>query len=234
MRRDPRPSASLKGILDGINGRGYPNYRSIEGAFSFGEFTLQIDRVQRDPFAPPTLVRVFAPTEVTGLDTDLWSNRSRRVGLCDFLTRRLAHEIADIARGHRGTGNSGVIEVACPGQEIIERTSVQLKGDAFEARMFVGLPADGRRIKAGDAGAVLLEEVPEIVRKSTQADSLDLRSLQGHVDTNEDQDALRAQLAGLGLIGFIANGSVLPRQSGADDHPMVGDDVVRFTSPPSL
>ena len=36
------------------------------------------------------------------------------------------------------------------------------------------------------------------------------------------------------LISFIANGSVLPRQSGISSLPLQGKDVVKFQSPSSL
>ena len=44
----------------------------------------------------------------------------------------------------------------------------------------------------------------------------------------------RQQLASKGLVAFVADGSVLPRRSGASDLPMESDRAVPFTSPPSL
>lgn len=36
------------------------------------------------------------------------------------------------------------------------------------------------------------------------------------------------------MVSFIANGAILPRQSGASDKPSQSEHVVRFQSPPSL
>lgn len=58
--------------------------------------------------------------------------------------------------------------------------------------------------------------------------------LKRHVDCVEDQHAARDQLFGLGLVAFVANGSVLPRASGASDQPMAASVAVPFVSPPSM
>jgi len=48
----------------------------------------------------------------------------------------------------------------------------------------------------------------------------------------EDQEAIRSQLKPMGLVAFVANGSVLPRESGVSQRPMKG--AVTFTSPKSM
>lgn len=45
---------------------------------------------------------------------------------------------------------------------------------------------------------------------------------------------MRSQLAERGLIGFVANGAILPRASGASSRPLTNKSVVPFQSPPSL
>jgi predicted ABC-class ATPase len=49
----------------------------------------------------------------------------------------------------------------------------------------------------------------------------------------EDQHHLRQQLEEYNLVSFIANGSILPRESGVSDKPL-RDNVKKFVSPPSL
>lgn len=48
----------------------------------------------------------------------------------------------------------------------------------------------------------------------------------------EDQRVIREELKKRGLIAFVANGSILPRQSGNSDLPM--KDAVPFQSPKSM
>jgi predicted ABC-class ATPase len=50
----------------------------------------------------------------------------------------------------------------------------------------------------------------------------------------EDATCLREKLRELGLVGFVGNGSILPRRSGANDEPMAGPGVIPFQSPPSM
>ena len=51
-----------------------------------------------------------------------------------------------------------------------------------------------------------------------------------HVETVEDADYLRGLLPGLDLVAFVADGAVLPRESGASDRPL-RDGAVPFESP---
>lgn len=49
-----------------------------------------------------------------------------------------------------------------------------------------------------------------------------------------DLISLRRQMTTAKGISFVANGSILPRQSGDSDKPLQEDNVIRFTSPASL
>ena len=107
--------------------------------------------------------------------------------------------------------------------------------DSFvEARFFMGLPAQGRRIAGRDAAIMLLDELPRIVQQALFCNCLDPIELQTHIDMAEDADALRNRLTELNLIGFVGNGSLLPRASGIDPAPLTEDRVVRFQSPDTL
>jgi predicted ABC-class ATPase len=105
-----------------------------------------------------------------------------------------------------------------------------------EARFHIGLPARGRRILAREADHILLGLVPKIVTASLFYDSMkgDAAALVKHVETNEDADRLRKDIAERGLIAFVCDDAVLPRRSGVDDRPLERGRVVRFRSPDSL
>ena len=51
-------------------------------------------------------------------------------------------------------------------------------------------------------------------------------------DLAEDQKAIREALPRLGLCAFVADGSILPRESGVSSRPMKG--AVAFQAPPEL
>ena len=218
----------LRTTLDRIDRRGYGAYKDLSGSFEFDHFTLSIDRVQRDPFAPPSLIRIR--TRDNRFGPALFENPVRRVAFEDFLTREVDRAVRDVVRGNRGSGGSGRVEIQRPSQKILARTSMVVEEDYVEARMAVGLPARGRSVDGRAARAVLLEELPEVVGRALVPGSVDLDLARLHVETVEDAEHLRDLLPSLGLVAFVADGSVLPRESGASDRPL-GEGAVPFESP---
>ncbi|MFO8071005.1 MAG: ABC-ATPase domain-containing protein [Polyangia bacterium] len=230
-----RDGDDLRRSLERIDGRGYKAYRDIEGRYELGRLELMVDRAQGDPFAAPSRLRARLRAEVAGFPPELLGGRSRPVALRDFLARRFGEAARRIARGDRGSGKSGLIDIERPGQEILERSSVVLDGDGgVEVRFVAGLPAFGRKVAGRQAAAMLLDEVPRIAAASLVYEALDAGALERHAEIAEDADALRAMLGELDLVGFVANGAVLPRASGVDERPLTDGRVVPFRSPPSL
>ncbi len=224
----------LNDLLNSIDGRGYKAYKGISGTYRIRNFTLMIDYVQGDPFASPSRIRVRVDQGTAVFPERLFNNRSRRIGFEDYITRQISDAIRHVARGNRGTGKSGLISVNSFGQEMLERTSVVINKEYIEARMTIGLPARGRTVLGSQARAMLLEELPEIVNRSLLYRAVDREKLENHVNMAEDQDFLRNKLKELKMVCFVANGAVLPRESGVSQRPMKGKDVTPFQSPPSM
>ncbi|MDQ5811689.1 MAG: ABC-ATPase domain-containing protein, partial [Actinomycetota bacterium] len=223
----------LKATLDSIDRKGYGAYKALHGSYDLGAFSLFIDKVQRDPFAPPSLVRVRM--KENGFDPQLFGNPVRRVAFEDFLTRSIERAIRKVVRGNRGSGGSGRVEVQRTSQVVLPRTSVVVEPGHVEARMAVGLPARGRTVDARAARTVLLEELPEVARRALAPVSgcVDEARAWSHVEIVEDAGYLRELLPSLGLVAFVADGSVLPRESGASDRPL-REGAVPFKSPVEL
>ena len=222
----------LRATLDRIDRKGYGAYKDLHGSYDLERFTLFIDRVQRDPFAPPSLVRVR--TKGNRFNPDLFENPVRRVAFEDFLTRSVERAIRKVVRGNRGSGGSGRVEIQRTSQVVLPRTSVVVEPGHIEARMAVGLPARGRTVDARAARTVLLEELPEVVRRAlVPGGGVDEARAGLHVETVEDAEYLRDLLPSLGLVAFVADGAVLPRESGASDRPL-REGAVPFESPEEL
>ncbi|QJA06437.1 ABC-ATPase domain-containing protein [Thermosulfurimonas marina] len=222
----------LKKILLRIDGRGYGAYRELLGRYRFPGFELVVDKVQADPFAPPSRVRVQVPAEVARFPEASYSNFSRRVGLENYLADRLSRLARKLSE-RRGSGKSGLIQVHGPGQEILPRTAVTVgPGGEVTARIFVGLPAAGRRVLARQAWELLGEDLPYLVRQGLLFENLDRDELWRFVETNEDADFLRARLSEWRLVAFVAEGAILPRASGVDPRP--AREAVPFAPPPEL
>jgi len=227
-------SEDLRSILRRIDGRGYKAYLDIKGTYQFPGFRLHVERVQGDPFASPSEVRVVVPQELARFPRDLYRDRARRLGLEDFLLRTLAGALRREARGHRGTGTSGLLAVMPHGQQILWRSAVSVNDERVEARLVVGLPAAGRTVLGREAEAMLLGELPRAVTAALYWEKVDQEQARRWASLAEDQEYIRSELPGRGLVAFVANGSILPRESGVSDRPLREGRVIPFESPPSL
>lgn len=161
-----RPEKLFK-ILDSIDGGPYGAYKEILGRFDFGEYILFVDHVQTDPFAAPSRIRINVPSGTAGIPIDLLDDDAGRIAVGDFLARRMAEAIKRHAKGIRGSGSSGLIEIDAPGQEILEATAVSIRpGGIVDARIYVGLPAKGRSITARVLKRMVEHEIPPIVEEA--------------------------------------------------------------------
>ena len=216
--------ADLIGHLHALDGRSYAAYKAIVGRYRApAGWFLHIDRVQADPYAPPTRIHVDVPTDLHGLElldeADLLADVDRRLAVGDFLTRELH-------AGFRGTA----LSIASPGQEILQRSSIIVRPDEkkegagwiLEVRARLALPAQGRSIQGHEASRIVGRD---LVRELEEA--MDLTGERGdrlvrHIATLEDHRALTATVARNGWVSFLADGSVLPRRSGVSDEPLDG------------
>ncbi len=214
-----------------IDRRPYGYYKDLAGrAYPAGAFSVGFDHVQGDPFAAPSRLRVEVTPEMIDLPKWARSGPDSRRATADHIQRLLLRALAG-ARRKSGSGRSGLLEIATVGQEVLERTGVRVNDDGgLRIRLSAGLPAAGRRILAREAEMLLLDRLPEALERVFT--NLDREVLRIHVHAIEDQVGLRADLREKGLVGFLAEGSCLPRRSGADDRPM--KDAVPLEVPESL
>lgn len=214
-----------------IDQHGYKAYKEIEGEYRFPDFLLMIDHVQGDPFAAPSRLRIQISQTQAGFPKKLYESRSREIALRDYLNRQFVR-ISDTIQSKRGSGKSGLIQIACPTQQVLERSAVWISDQQIEVRFAVGLPARGRTILGRQAAELLCEDLPAIVDRALKYAVLDAEAIQHHIETVEDADWLRQQLAHRHLIAFVPDGAILPRQSGVEDLPL--PDALPFQAPESL
>ena len=234
----------LAAVLARIDGSGYRAYREIAGSWQLrgpGNLALElhVDHVQGDPFAAPSRVRVRVDRREAPAPPDLSDTRVRRVALADFLARRIAREFSRRRGTVGGTGKSGLLAIDVGGQEVLERASFVVADRFLEARVEVGLPAAGRRVLGRQAARLLAEELPAAIAAALAAAPgggpwrLEDRA-RAFVDCIDNQEAIRRGLRERELVAFVADGAILPRESGASDRPLRGSDAVPFRSPGEL
>lgn len=220
----PRTIYDLEDTLHRIDGRGYPAYRDLTGSWGLGgPAALHVDKVQADPFAPASRMRVGLPLAEAALPDDLLSDPAGRVATADFIQRTIAEALSH---------SPGNISVGTPTQEIVERSGVTITATSVEARLTVPLPAERRKVLGRRAARLLLDVLPEVVVEHLAWEGLDHEALRRHVRSYRDQLEAQAQLSAHGLVGFVADDAVLPRASGDSELPLA--DAVTFLSPESL
>lgn len=227
-------AAELKQLLDRIDHRGYPAYKDTKGQYQFQGYVFSIDHVQGDPFASPSKVSVQVKGSTAGFPKELYKGRHQRAALQDEMTRQFYRAIQKYAFRAKGSGKSGLISVSKCGQEVLERTACEInpKNGDVKLRFEVGFPANGRTINARELEKIVFGFLPECVEQSLFYKNCDKKRVRSIIDLAEDQQYIRDELEKNDLIAFVANGAILPRESGVSDKPMKG--AVRFQSPKEM
>lgn len=299
---EPRESTlnELTSHLHAIDGRSYAAYKAIVGRYrSPLGWVLYIDRIQPDPYAPPTAIRVVLPLALTGADARLTRDDARLTGTDTHLTETDSHltgadtrptgtnaplsgpdprltesdprptgatesltgaaehltasstravALRDyLARTLRELLKGQAISIAPAGQEILERSSVNLHetwqddfstpafnapGPYLELRLRWSLPAFGREIAGRQAARNLNLDLARAIA------ALDLRESElgaaawKHCQVAEDHAALQKILVERGWVAFLADGANLARRSGVSQLPLEGG--VPLTAPETL
>ena len=222
----------LKKQIDSIDGRGYKSYKTLEGDYDFIDYVLHIDHVQGDPFASPSRVRISMKSSVNKIPHDLFNENHKKIAVQDFITRVFSQNINKFGERVMGSGKSGMISISrCP-QEILDRTAIIIDKDKIEARFEVGFPARGRSVLGRELQKILYDFLPKIVDNSLKYENLNKDKLINRVKLVCDQEFIREELKRLGLVAFIGNGAILPRESGVSTKPL--KDGKEFISPKEL
>ena len=225
-------SEVLKKELDRIDGKSYRLYKDLEGEYDFGSFTLCIDHVQGDPFASPSRVRIIVNQTTSKFPKELFDNKNKNIAVADFLTREFYSNINRCSERVFGCGKSGLIAISrCP-QEILNRTSIIMDEEKIEARFYIGFPASGRSVLSRELEKIIYNVIPSIVEKTLIYKNINKDKLMSRVKLVEDQEYIRTSLSDRGLVAFVANGSMLPRESGISTKPLKAGKV--FVSPKEL
>ncbi len=229
-----KTATELQTLLRNIDHRGYPAYKDTKGSYSFGSYVLSIDHVQGDPFAAPSKVSIHIDGKGAGFPAEYYGNRERRIALQDYLLRLFRREVDKYNFKAKGSGKSGLMTASRTGQEVLERTACEMDSanGSLTVRLEVGFPANGRTICSSELIRILFDFLPKCVQDVLFYKRLDRGEVEKTMFLADDRKYIRDALEERGLVAFVANGAVLPRESGVSDRPM--KDSVRFASPKSM
>lgn len=227
-----KSSEDLRKQLRAIHKKSYPAYKSLQGAYAFPGYEFYIDHVQGDPFASPSRVSIRVDHKENGFPSSYYQEHHTKTALEDFLIRKFYQAAAPYQKKAAGSGKSGLIAISRCGQEILSRTACQITSREIWVHFEIGFPAYGRTIQADELEKILFHFLPQCVHHSLYYSRLSEKEVRSCIFLAEDQHFLRTQLDAQGLCAFVANGSILPRQSGVSSLPM--KQAVPFRSPDTL
>lgn len=225
-------SQQLRQQLSSIHRKSYPAYKTLKGIYDFKHFLLSIDHVQGDPFASPSHLSIQVPAKIAAFPAFCFSAKNVRIAVQDYLLRKFSQQLSIYNFKAKGSGKSGSISTSVCEQEVLERTACEISSDFVTVRFTVGFPANGRTINAFELEKILFEFLPSCVEKSLLYKNLSQKAVESVVFLAEDQEFLRQELKKRQLVAFVANHSILPRESGISQKPM--KNAVPFQSPASL
>lgn len=219
--------------LNRIHKKPYPAYKSLKGSYRFDGYILTIDHVQGDPFAAPSRLSVTLSGKETGFPKEYFDSEEKRIALADDCLRRFGKIAEKHAFSAKGSGKSGLITTSKCGQQVLRRSGCTVtKEGGIRLRLEAGFPANGRTISSMELKKILMEYVPDCVKTSLVFQNLNGKKLMEVLYLYEDQAYLRNLCREKGWIGFVADGAILPRESGVSQRPMKG--AKPFLSPSSM
>ena len=227
-----KSAQDLRRLLESIDRKGYPAYKDTRGSYDFTDYVLSIDHVQGDPFASPSKLSVFIPLQKAAYPSVYFDAPHKQTALEDYLVRQFCQEIAKYNFKAKGSGKSGLIATSHPGPEILSRTACECSAKGITARFEAGFPANGRTINSGELVKILFDFLPRCVKTVFYYKNRPAQEVRAVSDLAEDQHFIRCELERMGLVSFVADGAILPRESGISSRPMKGS--VPFQSPDSL
>jgi len=229
-----KTAEQLRTLLESIDRKSYPAYKSTQGSYDFKDYTLSIDHVQGDPFAAPSKVSIHLPYQRSGYPVSFLDTPTRQTALEDDLVRQFSQEISRFNFKAKGSGKSGLINISHPGPEVLSRTACCCTQKEMTVRFQVGFPANGRTINSRELVKIFFEFLPRCVRNVFFFKNRKPEEVQAVIDLADDQQFIRNELTKRKLVSFVANGAILPRESGVSSRPMKEGSCTAFISPENL
>ena len=222
------PMKALYQKIRVFDGKSYGLYRSLaDKAWDFGDFTLEFLHVQGDPFAPASRILVTAPLQTLGYGGEWSSTFERKLAISDYLLRKLSENVKE-----RFPDKNAAIEVETPGPEMLVRNALWVDNGTLRASLAVHLPGEGRKIQAELAAEILTMTLPDLLSASLYRTPENQAGIEKSFQTLETRRAILEELPKRGLVAFVPDGAVLPRESGLSERPLSG--AVPFETPEEM
>jgi predicted ABC-class ATPase len=224
-----------------MDGQPFQNIRKLRGSYRFPRFELSFIKLQGSPGAnPASIASVKIALSDTQIPEAFLQTAECKLALADFLIRRFRRGIGQFARQNRGKDGSGSFDTIALSQKMLSRDSVLFADDAIDLRFIISLPANGPGggvFDAEQAWIMFSQELVAIVDHCFFYPHYDAQArtlLAQFVEVQKTRAEIIRFMQQHDLVAFVANGSRLPRHSGVDDRPALGESAKPFQAPASL
>ncbi|MET1160049.1 MAG: ABC-ATPase domain-containing protein [Thermoprotei archaeon] len=222
--------SDLESLLERLRGRSYKAYKMLKQyVIDYKWFKARFTIIQGDPHAPPSVIEIVVPGSTHKLPST-FLKRENIIPLSDYLYRRLYKSLISV-REKCGSGYSCYLGIPRPSPVIIPRSAVWIRGDEIIMRIHVGLPARGRKILARKCYELLTTKVSSALSFIKHLDNF-IDDIREHLSLYHDHMYLKKYVRENNGLAFIADNSILPRESSLSDKPLV--NAIPYTSPPEL
>ncbi len=195
------PDVLRERIASAAGRGGLAAYRGLSGPYDFGHFQVLIDYVQKDPSSSPTRLRLRVDQQVAKFPRRFVATPAAQRATEDWIARQ-AHAI--LAR--RAADNHGSVHVDAGGPAVLARTAVRLSAEVVELRLSFRVATETPLALTTAWERLIFSDIPTLAREALLFDSRTSDLLRQHVESVEDQAALRGELASRGWVAFLRDG----------------------------
>jgi predicted ABC-class ATPase len=225
----------LFGVFRQIDNDPYDTYQRLANKiFRDSRYHLCFGHIQGSPGAfPASVCQLRVKIVDLGLAEGSLASRPRRMATADYLLRAFHAGVSAHATQNRGVQGSGSFQPLALPPQVLLRNLVSFDPEWVHLCFHVSLPAShDHRILGRQVSEMFSSELTGIVNtlKTWVADGAKLK---GHCDVVEDMATLQRRLCRYGLVAFVGDGAILPRQSGVSQAPLEAG-AVAFRAPDRL
>lgn len=231
----PHSMPNLIGRLGGLDGLPYQHYQGLRNqTFRLPHGLLCFVHIQGSPGAfPASVCHLVLKTTDLALDHRCFTNPSRRIAAEDYFLRAFGKGVKAHARQNRGAQGSGSFQPLFLPPQVLERNVVRLNRTQLRIAFHISLPGShDNKILGRQAVQMFTQELPALV-DAVAAAAARRKTITRHCDVVEDMFHLQGRLTQLGLVAFVGDGAILPRQSGVSQAPLK-KNAIAFHAPDSL
>ncbi len=236
MVESPRPICELPKVLKTLDGQSFENYRKLQHqSFYHDRYLLRFVHIQGSPGAfPASLCHLTVGTDEMGIDEPFIANRVRLDATADYILRAFGDAVSAHAQQNRGVQGSGSYQPLVLPPQVLARNLVRFESSKkIRIAFHISLPGSHNNRILGDQAAEMLGRELDGIVGFLIASTRPNNRLCRHCDVVEDMMWLQKRLPEHGLVAFIGNGAILPRQSGVSQSPLERG-AVAFQAPNGL